>query len=408
MKWIISFLLTFVLISTCFVGLVGAKEQSFRVLIKDGKQETRQLKEKYGVRKDFGERGFTTNITLAQVKALQNNPNISVQLVEQYHTTGKPAKPSTNVRYMPGDQTPWGIETIYNNSVIQATYGGTGIQVAVLDTGVYLNHLDLQGVVIQCNDFSSRKKALILNSCNDDNGHGTHVIGTIAANGGSDQRGIYGVAPEVDIWAYKVLDRNGLGYADDIAYAIRYAADSANGTPLVISMSLGSSASSSLIKDAVDYAVGNGVLLIAAAGNEGYQQNTISYPAVLPNVVAVAALENVIENGTYRVADFSSRGNLATGSDDLIVERDVEVTAPGRAIESTWNDGAYRTISGTSMATPHISGLAAKLWSDHSALSNEQVRTALQDRAKINDILGGYYSTELTDISSGFGLPSVQ
>jgi subtilisin len=218
------------------------------------------------------------------------------------------------------------------------------------------------------------------------------------------------VAPEAKLWSYKVLNDRGSGYSDDIASAIRTVADQATstGTHVVISMSLGSSSKDSLISDAVDYAYGKGVLVVAAAGNDGSGDNTIGYPGGLVNVVAVAALENVQENGTYRVADFSSRGNSATDGDYVIQERDVEVSAPGRAVESTWNDGAYNTISGTSMATPHVSGLAAKIWAANPSWSQVQVRSELQNRAKAKDILGGISAAKGDDNASGFGFPTVK
>lgn len=395
-----------------FVTVVGADQEeqvTVRVLIHSDEINHQALQKQYGVRRTFGKKGFTADVNKEQLKALQNNKFITVSVVEQYHILGKPSKGGTptNIRYTPNDQTPWGIQVLYNESVITATYGGGGIPVAILDTGVY-NHLDLEANIAQCNDFTARKNPTVVGSCKDDNGHGTHVAGTVLANGGIDGKGIYGIAPEAKLWAYKVLDRNGSGYVDDIAYAIRYAADQTNGKPLIISMSLGSSVNSTLIQEAINYASEKGVLIIAAAGNEGYNPNTISYPAALSNVVAVAALENVIENGTYRVADFSSRGNLETGLNEIIEERDVEVAAPGRAVESTWIDGGYRTISGTSMAAPHIAGLAAKIWANNPTLTYDQVRLEIQNRAKTNDILSGYYTNEKSDIGSGFGLPTVQ
>lgn len=230
------------------------------------------------------------------------------------------------------------------------------------------------------------------------------------ADGGSNGQGIYGVAPEAKLWSYKVLNNRGSGYSDDIASAIRTAADEATrtGSRVIISMSLGSSAMDSLISSAVDYAYGKGVLVVAAAGNDGPSSNTIGYPGALVNAVAVAALENVQQNGTYRVADFSSRGNPATDGDYLIHERDVEVSAPGRAIESTWKDGSYNTISGTSMATPHVSGLAAKIWAENLNLSNVQLRAELQNRAKSVDIKGGTGAETGDDYASGFGFPRVK
>lgn len=174
--------------------------------------------------------------------------------------------------------------------------------------------------------------------------------------------------------------------------AIRHVADEASrtGSKVVINMSLGSSGKDSLISSAVDYAYSKGVLIVAAAGNSGYSANTIGYPGALKNAVAVAALENVQQNGTYRVANFSSRGNPSTDGDYVIQEKDVEVSAPGASIESTWYNGGYNTISGTSMATPHVAGLAAKIWSSSPSMSHTQLRSELQNRAKQYDIKGGY------------------
>jgi subtilisin len=246
--------------------------------------------------------------------------------------------------------------------------------------------------------------------CDDKNGHGTHVSGTILANGGSDGLGIFGVSPESKLWAYKVLGNGGFGFSDDIAAAIRHAADESErlGVNVVISMSLGADSKSSLIADAVTYAYNKGVLVVAAAGNSGPDPDTIGYPGALVDAVGVAALEDVQENGTYRVADFSSRGNPDSAGDYLIVERDVEVSAPGRNVESTWNDGKYNTISGTSMATPHVSGLAAKIWATYPTWTNAEVRDEIQTRAKNNDINGGLYAETGDDIASGFGFPLVQ
>jgi subtilisin len=388
-------------------------QESFRVLIQGPSSEKAKVKDQYGVRLDFGADGFTTTVNGNQYQALLKNKNINVSEVSQVtldyikETAGKPGGSTGSG---PSDRTPWGIEAIYNNSNITATSGGSGIKVAVLDTGVNINHKDLAGQSEQCKDFTQRDTPLLNGFCNDKNGHGTHVAGSVLADGGSDNTGIYGVAPEADLWAYKVLNDRGSGYSDDIANAIRHAADQATstGSKVIISMSLGSSSKDSLIASAVDYAYGKGVLVVAAAGNDGPTSNTIGYPGALVNVVAVAALENVQQNGTYRVADFSSRGNPATDGDYIIQERDVEISAPGRAIESTWSDGTYNTISGTSMATPHVSGLAARIWSSNSNLSNVQLRAELQNRAKANDILGGTGAAAGDDYASGFGFARVQ
>ncbi|GLB60476.1 S8 family peptidase [Cytobacillus sp. NCCP-133] len=382
-------------------------KEDYRVWIQGPSAEKSKLKTQYEARWDFGETGFTATVNIKQYQALLKNKNLKVQLVTE-HTVD--AKPGAGTEAVPSDGTPWGIEAIYNDSSIQAASGGDGIKVAVLDTGVYTAHADLAGSDEQCKDFTQRKSPLINGSCNDKNGHGTHVAGTVLAHGGANEQGIYGVAPDADLWAYKVLNDRGSGYSDDIAGAIRHAADEASRTnsKVIISMSLGSSGKDSMIASAVDYAYSKGVLVVAAAGNSGPGSSTIGYPGALTNAIAVAALENVQENGTYRVADFSSRGNPLTDGDYVIQEKEVEVSAPGRAIESTWYNGSYNTISGTSMATPHVSGLAAKIWASNPNMSHAQLRTELQNRAKSNDIIGGSGAAAGDDYASGFGFPRVK
>jgi subtilisin len=419
-KFLGSIVLTLcLLLSTVITGAAAhpAGSDEIRILIQVENNSQAELKAQYGVRWDFGAQGFTTDVNSKQLQSLKKLDHVNVSLVDKAHITapppgkgpGKDDGGGTNRSATPSDQTPWGIEAIYNDVSIPSTTGGNGIRVAVLDTGVFINHLDLTGNAEQCKDFTSGK-GLKNGSCDDKNGHGTHVAGTILANSGSDGLGIYGVSPESKLWAYKVLGNGGMGFSDDIAAAIRHAADQSQslGVNVVISMSLGSSSKNTLITDAVTYAYSKGVLVVAAAGNSGPDPNTIGYPGALDNAVGVAALEDIQENGTYRVADFSSRGNLSTAGDYIIVERDVEVSAPGRYVESTWNDGAYHTISGTSMATPHISGLAAKIWATNPSWTHEQVRAELQSRAKNNDINGGLYAKDGDDIASGFGFPLVQ
>nr|WP_239534040.1 S8 family serine peptidase [Thalassobacillus pellis] len=378
-----------------------------RVLIQSNNEHVeRIMKQKHDVRWEFGKQGFTTNVTEQQYEALQKNKNITISKVERVSLIDQPQAEAARTT-APSDQTPWGMEAIYQNAGLTATDGGDNIRVAVLDTGTMTDHVDLAGNVEQCKDFSRFFFSLVKGSCNDINGHGTHVAGTVLADGGADGQGIYGVAPDAKLWSYKVLGDLGFGFSDDIANAIRHAADQgkARGVNVVISMSLGSSSESSLITEAVNYAYQNGALVVAAAGNSGPDANTIGYPGALENAVAVAALEDVQENGTYRVADFSSRGNPDTDGDYQIERLDVELSAPGAAIESTWNDGGYNTISGTSMATPHISGLAAKVWAENPGLSNAALREELQSRATANDILGGTGAAAGDDYASGFGFP---
>jgi subtilisin len=218
-------------------------------------------------------------------------------------------------------------------------------------------------------------------SCSDGNGHGTHVAGTILADGGSDGLGVYGLAPEARLLAYKVCGNSGC-WGDDIAAAIDYAGDAARGDADIVSMSLSGNGESSLIRDAI--ARNAHLLIVAAAGNDGPAENSIDYPAAN---VAVGAID-----ATFAVASFCSRG--IDDGNATIGAREVELGAPGVAVESTWNDRGYRYLSGTSMATPHVSGLAAKLWQGDAVATRALLRSLAED---IWDI--GY------DTATGFGLP---
>jgi subtilisin len=409
---ILSLALGVSMFTTGAFGKEADSKETYRVLIHGKNSEKNKAKVDYGVRWDFDSEGFTTTINEKQYQALLKNKNLKIEVVEEvkldYKVDTKAISGVTAAA--PSNQTPWGIEAIYNDASIQKTSGGSGVKVAVLDTGVNINHKDLTGSAEQCKDFSQLFFSLRNGVCSDRNGHGTHVAGTVLAHGGSDGLGIYGVAPEAKLWAYKVLNDLGSGYSDDIANAIRHAADEGvkTNSKVIISMSLGSASSNSLITNAVNYAYSKGALVVAAAGNSGSGDNTIGYPGALASTVAVAALENVQENGTYRVADYSSRGNPATDGDYIIGERDVELSAPGSAIESTWYNGSYNTISGTSMATPHVSGLAAKIWANNPTWSQTQLRQELQNRAKLYDIKGGIGATTGDDYASGFGFARVQ
>lgn len=220
--------------------------------------------------------------------------------------------------------------------------GGAGARVAVLDTGVDCGHEDLAaGCVYGANFVTS---ALPF----DDHGHGTHVAGTIGAR--ANGVGVIGVAPEATVYAVKVLSASGSGSWSGIAAGIDWAV--ANGMD-VINMSLGGSSFSQAVADAVAAAQAAGVLVVAAAGNSGCC-NTVGYPAKLPGAMAVAAVD------AFDVrASFSSTGP------------EVDIAAPGVSVRapvptgtcSLCDPSGYRALSGTSMATPHVAGVAALLMS---------------------------------------------
>ena len=169
-------------------------------------------------------------------------------------------------RKMPSDQTPWGVETVYNDSAVASTSGGSGVNVVLLDTGIDSSHPDLKNRIYACKDFTNPRKPVINGKCGDKNGHGTHVGGIIAADASNDGLGIYGIAPAASISAFEVCGNNGSCFADDVAAALKTAADSGAN---IVNMSLGGNFDSSLIREAVEYAASKGVLMVAASGNDG-------------------------------------------------------------------------------------------------------------------------------------------
>lgn len=207
---------------------------------------------------------------------------------------------------------------------------GAGVNVAVLDTGVDSNHPDLKTRVVKEKNFTRSSTPV------DKQGHGTHCAGIVAANGD-----LQGVAPEAKIFAGKVLDDGGSGGVSGIANGIDWA--TTEGAD-VISMSLGGPSSDTFIPPALKRADAAGVIVIAAAGNEGPGANTDGYPARYPECVSVAACDK-----NKAIANFSSRG------------KSVWITGPGVNVRSTYPGGQYATMSGTSMACPHLAGVAA-LW----------------------------------------------
>ncbi len=311
-------------------------------------------------------------------KALQQRLEVlRVDSDVMVYTQAKPqAKPQPEIL-------PWGVDRIdadlvWDNKepkleVDPSANAGGGVRVAILDTGIDLDHPDLQANIKGgINTINPRK------SPDDDNGHGTHVAGIIAAV--DNAVGVIGTAPEAWLYAVKVLNRQGSGYVSDIIEGLQWCI--ANGMQ-VVNMSFGTSSDVQSLHDAIVAAYNSGIVLVAAAGNSGPADNTVLYPAKYPEVIAVSATD---ENNC--IAEWSSRGP------------EVELAAPGNNIYSTFKGGGYATISGTSMASPHVAGSAALVIAS-GVTDKSEVRSKLQSTA---DDLGSPGKDNLY----GYGLVDAQ
>jgi subtilisin family serine protease len=287
-----------------------------------------QLKHVYSV----ALRGFAANASeqgIAHMKA--NNPNIAYCEQDQVVTTGpiQAAAPPTGGGFtIRAQETPWGIARVGGG------VGGASGTAWVIDTGIQPDHPDLNVDLTRSRTFLGGRTTPW-----DQNGHGTHVAGTIAAK--DDANGVVGVAAGARVVAVRVLDRRGSGSNSGVIAGVDYVA-SVGQPGDVANMSLGGGVSTALDTAVINAAANSGVRFALAAGNESDLANNHS-PARAngTNVFTVSAFAN-----GDNWASYSNRGNPP-----------IDYAEPGSAIKSTWLNGGYNTISGTSMATPHLAGL---------------------------------------------------
>ncbi|MDT0583678.1 S8 family serine peptidase [Brumicola blandensis] len=278
----------------------------------------------------------------ATLNKLRNDPNVADISVDHR-------------RSLMAETTPYGIPMVQGNLLSQNNQSAR--KVCVIDTGFNLGHPDLgdqnNGVTGNANNNQ------VGNWFNDGNGHGTHVAGTISAL--SNNEGVVGVYPGVDLHIVKIFNDQGQWtFSSDIIDGIQQCA---NAGANVVNMSLGGGGSSTAERNAMQGFVDDGIMLVAAAGNSG--NSSLSYPASYDAVISVAAVGSNESRASY--SQYNSQ---------------VEIAGPGSAVQSTWPVNTYNTISGTSMATPHVAGAAALVWSFFPSCSNEQIRTALNVTAK--------------------------
>jgi hypothetical protein len=268
------------------------------------------------------------------------------------------------------DTIDWGITRIGANKVWE-NGTGSGVKVAIIDTGIQTDHSDLSSNITTGYDFVNNDSSAM-----DDNGHGTHVAGIVAST--MNSVGNVGASYSAQLMPIKVLNESGYGYLSDIAKGIYYAAD--NGAR-IMNLSLGTEYDSDTLRRAIQYAANKGVLIVAAAGNN--YGAPCAYPAAYSSVICVVATDQY-----NKLAGFSNIGG--------------ELAAPGVSNYSTYINNSYAKLSGTSMASPHIAGSAALIMSACADCTTAEVRTVLRETATDlgtvdYDIIFGYGLVNLVD-----------
>ncbi len=379
----------------------------YRASVGDARAKTDRLERGRGFkaakRYDRALKGFAATLSPSQVQALRDDPEVD------FVSPDRPVQTQGIVPVSVNDTPPPGVRRIEAGTT-DTTREASTANVAVIDTGIDLDHPDLNAVDgINCVGSGPAE---------DENGHGTHVAGTVAAR--NNGAGVTGVAPGTRVYAAKVFDATGNGSFSQIICAIdwvtatRSDADPANDIA-VANMSLagqgspvGSCASTTdALHRAICASTAAGVTYVVAAGNSGWDfdyASTPDVPAAYPEVLTVAAVadsdgrpgglggtpgcDSRQSDDTY--ASFSNYAATAAGAAHL-------VAAPGSCIDSTWLDGTYATISGTSMASPHVAGVVALCLGEAgvagpcAGLSPAQIRQRIDDDAEARTLgTGGY------------------
>ncbi|WP_432081475.1 S8 family peptidase [Streptomyces sp. WAC 04229] len=318
---------------------------------KSGSAEGRALAKKYGadIERTYTKalNGYAVEASETEAKRFAADPAVaSVVQNRTFHVTGTQPNPPS-----------WGLDRVdqrnlpLNSSYTYPASAGQGVTAYVVDTGVRITHSDFGGRASYGYDAIDND-----NTAQDGHGHGTHVAGTVAGSA-------YGVAKQAKIVGVRVLNNSGSGTTAQVVAGIDWVARNAV-KPAVANMSLGGGADSAL-DTAVRNAIASGVTFVVAAGNESTNASTKS-PARVTEAITVGATTSSDARASY-----SNYGSV------------LDLFAPGSSITSAWNSGdsATNTISGTSMASPHVAGAAALHLADHPSATPAQVATALTSAA---------------------------
>lgn len=332
-------------------------------------------------------RGFAATVPAAELQQLKNDPRVAFVAEDRVVSINAQQQrvSASRILSQPAQVVPSGVKRIGAGAQT-----GAGVGVAVIDTGIDLTHPDLKA------NIAPLSKTCVVNtqSANDDNGHGTHVAGTIAAL--NNTIGVVGVAPSATLYPVKVLDRNGSGSWSSVICGIDWVTAHA-GSIKVASMSLGGAGTSDnncgltnndALHQAICRSVAAGVTYVVAAGNNGVDSAN-SVPAAYDDaVITVSALADSDgkAGGLGSATSYGPDDTFASFSNYGSV---VDIAAPGVSIYSTWKGGTYNTISGTSMATPHVSGAAALYIAAHPGALWTAVRDGLR---AVGEALGSGHS----------------
>jgi len=325
-------------------------------------------------------KGFAAAIPDGEIERIKKDPRVAFVSEDRVVSIAEKLHPSTVVQL--AQVIPTGISR--TNAPANANKGD-GTVVAVIDTGIELSHPDLA-----VNILNSGKSCIRKTSANDDNGHGTHVAGTIAA--ADNAIGVVGVASKAKLIPVKVLDRNGFGTWSSVICGIDWVtANAATYNIKVANMSLGGSGSSdsncgNTNSDAFHKAICRsrdaGVTYVVAAGNSSAPASTFVPAAYDDAVITVSALADSDgqPGGLGSPTSYGADDTFATFSN---FGKAVALGAPGVSILSTWIGKSYATLSGTSMASPHVAGSAALYIHSHPGVTWSQVRDALKSLGEV-------------------------
>jgi len=349
-------LTTGLLLAAVPMGVIGDDETPVRVIVtfKD-KVDEKLVKDNGGAvnHKYTYIPAVVAELKPSEIKKLEKSDKVAyveedavAYAVDDVDDAGKPSKPAPT---QPDQSLPWGVDRIDADQVwpieTRSDNIGSGIDVAIVDTGIDKDHPDLDANIGTGVNFVASKGKVNNGAWDDDNGHGTHCAGIVAAE--YNTIGAIGVAPGATLHAVKVLNRQGSGSYSAIIAGIEWCIG--NGIE-VISMSLSGPTDLQALHDECDKAQGAGIVLVAAAGNSG--SSTPEYPAGYNSVISVGATSSSDARASW--------SNYGTSLD---------LVAPGVSIYSTYKGDTYATMSGTSMACPHVAGTAALVLASGRAAS---------------------------------------